>query len=327
MELKLKFFRGKKGNIISKAPSNLFSSNSNDDRNYIIFPSDPKRIQEGKIYECSVFVKRPGIAIARPIREVQPEYKAIDLYILTEPKVLLESEFYPKERKFEKLTPYKFEFENNFIYAYYKYQDLEEKKLVSENDEEWELVPEELKERYHKYWNEVNKKEEERQKKFEEKLKRFEAEIVKTPLEVRHVKLSPDEITIRHIYDDIEFGRYKPTYDYITTKVYTKRGLSFDKAWRKVCPDPTFEEALEDESYTDPDEIKSIDDLPAHKQFFEMKEKFNQMFIKEIQTLSKEAYKFVIKEITKELGKEPENPEKFKKVQFIRYIPKINKED
>jgi len=319
MKLKLKFFKGKKGTLISRVPAQVFGVS--DERDFIVFPANTN-VQEGRIYECQVFTKKPGIAIAKPIREVQPEFKPIDLYIQREPRVLLESEFYPKERKFEKILPHHFELsESGLIYAYYKCGNLEEKKVISKDNEEWQLVPEELKRKHDEYWNEVNKKEEERLKKFEEKLKKFEAEIVKTPLEERHVQLSPDEILIEHIYDDIEFGLYKPTYDYITTKVYSKRGLSFDEAWKQVCPDPTFEEALEDESYIDPDKIKSIDDLPAHKQYFEMKEKFNQMFIKEIQTLSKEAYQSVIREIVEELEEEPRDPEGLRKVQFVRYIP------
>jgi len=289
MEIKLKFFKGKKNSIISKVSGVEFGMG---EKTWIIFPDKYCLIQpkEDKVYLCKIqrHPIRDGIAFASIIKEVESTFHATS--ISQEGIVSLYSDYYPEEVKWIDAKRC-FELDDDgLIKVIFNYASISKEWWVGEGDNLFSEVPEELKEKYMKLKEEKIKEIDKKQTRVNIRLQEMENKIVKTPLEVREVKLTLKEVKIECLYDDEDWGRRAATYTPISVRVTSIRALIYSDVFDTFGESLyNLSEGLEEESY-----ILHTDKLcPLHEEYYEGIERFNQRGYKEIQHLSEEVLDYI----------------------------------
>jgi len=126
-------------------------------------------------------------------------------------------------------------------------------------------------------------KEETRRKTLEEKWRRYisdlKKKIIVTSLETKLHELTINEVYFEHIFDDVNWGKYESSGDYMGTIIHSKRGKEYGDAFNNI-PDPNFSIDMEEQFG-----IES----PLWENEIQRNENFNRKYIEEIQTLSHEA--------------------------------------
>jgi hypothetical protein len=318
LKLKLKFLDGRGRDPISKVSPRALNKNGN--RNWVIFPARGCSVTPGNIYEAEVVPhpRREGIAFAKIRREVPESDPSLwePTHIDEKGRVTLCSKFYPTEEQRENANVRFSLNEEGVVTAEFTYGPLKRKVVVFPDTPLYRRVSPELLREAEEHRRKKREEQEERKRRVKALLSRLEAEIVKTPLEIREVFLRPEEVAVEHLYDDEEWGQYRPTYSYIGTKVASKRGIDYTSAWRSISEDPTLGEALEDEYY------KLLEDPErepvAHKEYYRLKEEFNKIFVKEVQCLSSEALD-MLRENFEQCGV-PKRAEDYASVRFEKFV-------